>query len=87
MLCKYCTKIDDMVIWNSRENTQLLILCLKVEFQIEESKRNNTKTAVAVKLTARNSSGKQYGYIATLKESYGFIETADHNKEVFFHFR
>ena len=27
------------------------------------------------------------GFIATLKESFGFIETAQHDKEVFFHFR
>ena len=29
----------------------------------------------------------QKGFIATLKDSYGFIETALHDKEVFFHFR
>jgi cold shock CspA family protein len=58
----------------------------KVEFQIEESRRNNTKTAVNVKLVTRNSSNKQQGFIATLKDSFGFIESAEHNKEVFFHF-
>lgn len=59
----------------------------KVEFQIEESKRNNTKTAVNVKVVIKNqSTSKLHGFIATLKESFGFIETAEHNKEVFFHF-
>lgn len=28
-----------------------------------------------------------HGYIAALKDGFGFIETADHSKEVFFHFR
>lgn len=27
------------------------------------------------------------GFIAALKDGFGFIETADHTKEVFFHFR
>jgi len=58
----------------------------KVEFQIEESRRNNTKTAVNVKMLSRNTTSKQQGFIATLKDSFGFIETAEHNKEVFFHF-
>jgi len=58
----------------------------KVEFQMEESKRNNTKTAINVKLLSRNQSSRQQGFIAAMKESYGFIETAEHNKELFFHF-
>lgn len=59
----------------------------KVEFQICESKRNNTKTAVYVQLLERAPSGpKMQGFIATLKENFGFIETAEHDREVFFHF-
>ncbi|ELU07507.1 hypothetical protein CAPTEDRAFT_158253 [Capitella teleta] len=67
----------------------------KVEFQICESRKNNTKTAanVVVKLMRRNSShsqsfssDKSFGFIATLKDNFGFIEMADHEKEVFFHF-
>lgn len=27
------------------------------------------------------------GFIAALKDGFGFIETSDHSKEVFFHFR
>lgn len=59
----------------------------RVEFQIKESRRNSTKTAVNVSLVTQSSSGpRQQGFIATLKDNFGFIETADHNKEVFFHF-
>lgn len=58
----------------------------KVEFQICESRKNNTKTASNVRVMTRTSVGKQYGFIATLKDSFGFIEMADHEKEVFFHF-
>ncbi|CAH1799965.1 unnamed protein product [Owenia fusiformis] len=58
----------------------------RVEFQIQEVKRNNTKTAVNIKVLSRNSGGVQRGFIATLKDNFGFIETAAHDKEVFFHF-
>lgn len=39
--------------------------------------------------TMRNGNrvGKGRGFIAALKDGYGFIENADHNKEIFFHFR
>ena len=58
-----------------------------MEFQICESRKNNTKTAVNVKLLVRSSVSKNQGFIATLKDNFGFIETAEHDKEVFFHFR
>jgi len=58
----------------------------KVEFQISESKRDSTKSAVNVKLINRVASSLQQGFIATLKDNFGFIETAEHDKEVFFHF-
>ena len=75
-----------------------------MEFQICESRKNNTKTAVnvVVKFLGRNSSHsalaaaasvtsanveKYYGFVATLKDNFGFIEMADHDKEIFFHFR
>lgn len=31
--------------------------------------------------------GIMQGFIAALKDGFGFIETVDHNKEVFFHYR
>lgn len=58
----------------------------KVEFQICESRRNNTKTAANVKVLSRAPVVKQQGFIATLKDSFGFIETAEHDREIFFHF-
>lgn len=58
----------------------------KIEFSIGESSRNSQKRAVNVKVVLRNVAGKCQGFIATLKDNYGFIENADHEKEVFFHF-
>ena len=58
-----------------------------MEFQICESRKNGTKTAASVRLVNRNTTTKQQGFVATLKDSFGFIETADHEREVFFHFR
>lgn len=28
-----------------------------------------------------------HGFVAALKDGFGFIETIDHDREVFFHFR
>jgi len=59
----------------------------KVEFQICESRKHNTRTATSIKvLINRNAGNRCYGFIATLKDNFGFIEMDDHNKEVFFHF-
>lgn len=43
--------------------------------------------AVNVRLVLRNLTGRCQGFIATLKDNFGFIENVDHDKEVFFHFR
>jgi len=60
-----------------------------VEFQICESRKNNTKTAVGVSVAgSRQPQGnRQHGFVATLKDNFGFIETAEHDREIFFHFR
>ncbi|XP_059172190.1 cold shock domain-containing protein E1-like [Physella acuta] len=58
----------------------------KVDFQIGELKSTGKKQAVKVRVVLRNIAGRCHGFVATLKENYGFIETADHEKEVFFHF-
>ncbi|XP_014783652.1 cold shock domain-containing protein E1 [Octopus bimaculoides] len=58
----------------------------KIEFSIGESSRNGQKRAVNIRVVLRNVAGKCQGFIATLKDNYGFIENADHEKEVFFHF-
>lgn len=36
---------------------------------------------------ANNSRAVMQGFIAALKDGFGFIETSNHTKEVFFHFR
>lgn len=62
----------------------------KVEFNISESKRNSQKIAVEIHVTGRGvKNGFKYthqGFIAALKDGFGFIETVEHDKEVFFHF-
>lgn len=60
----------------------------KVDFNIGEQRRPGgpVRMAVNVRLVLRNLTGRCQGYIATLKDNYGFIENVDHDKEVFFHF-
>lgn len=39
-------------------------------------------------MLGRNYSSKRLlGYVAALKDNFGFIETANHDKEIFFHYR
>ena len=73
-------------IWNGFDYF-VPFLYFQIEFSIGESSRNSQKRAVNVKVVLRNVAGKCQGFIATLKDNYGFIENADHEKEVFFHFR
>ncbi|XP_043856138.1 cold shock domain-containing protein E1 isoform X2 [Dromiciops gliroides] len=59
----------------------------KVEFSVSEAKRTGQQTAICVRLLGRNSNAKRLlGYVATLKDNFGFIETANHDKEIFFHY-
>ncbi|KAM3935372.1 cold shock domain-containing protein E1 isoform 4-T4 [Leptodactylus fuscus] len=59
----------------------------KVEFSICEAKRTGQQSAVNLKVLGRNSNSKRFhGYVATLKDNFGFIETANHDKEIFFHY-
>ena len=60
---------------------------LQVEFQIGEQKTNSKQVAVNVKVLFRSTSNRCQGYVATLKENYGFIENEKHDQEFFFHFR
>ncbi|OAD53512.1 Cold shock domain-containing protein E1 [Eufriesea mexicana] len=70
----------------------------KVQFSICQVKRN--KELVAVDISPVSSSGEKtqngnkklnsqvcQGFIAALKDGFGFIETVNHDKEIFFHFR
>ncbi|XP_077993064.1 cold shock domain-containing protein E1-like isoform X2 [Glandiceps talaboti] len=58
----------------------------KVEFNIAEIKRNNIQMAINIKVLDRDIDTWKQGFIATLKENFGFIETAEHDREVFFHY-
>lgn len=62
----------------------------KVQFHVCESKCNGSKVALEVKVLGRGvKNGFKYtnqGFIAALKDGFGFIETAEHDREVFFHF-
>ena len=55
----------------------------KIEIDLLQSL--NKQIATCVRLLGRNSNSKRLlGYVATLKDNFGFIETANHDKEVFF---
>uniref|UniRef100_G3SZH0 Cold shock domain-containing protein E1 n=1 Tax=Loxodonta africana TaxID=9785 RepID=G3SZH0_LOXAF len=59
----------------------------KVEFSISDKQRPGQQMAACVRLIVRNSSSKRFlGYVAALKDNFGFIETANHDKEIFFHY-
>lgn len=56
----------------------------KVTFDIYQVKRN--KQLVALTVQIQHHRGIMQGFIAALKDGFGFIENSDHNKEVFFHY-
>ncbi|XP_032105548.1 cold shock domain-containing protein E1 isoform X4 [Cebus imitator] len=59
----------------------------KVEFSVSDKQRPGQQVATCVRLLGRNSNSKRLlGYVATLKDNFGFIETANHDKEIFFHY-
>ncbi|XP_028652267.2 cold shock domain-containing protein E1 isoform X1 [Erpetoichthys calabaricus] len=59
----------------------------KVEFSICEVKRTGLQSAVSIKTLNRSMNSKRLiGYVATLKDNFGFIETANHDQEIFFHY-
>ncbi|XP_028848734.1 cold shock domain-containing protein E1 isoform X7 [Denticeps clupeoides] len=59
----------------------------KVEFSISEVKRTGQQSAVSIKIMNRTVNSKRLiGFIATLKDNFGFIETANHDQEIFFHY-
>lgn len=63
-------------------------LCLQVEFVV--SPREDKLFATHVKVMTKIRNGFRYshrGFIAALKDTFGFIETEEHDKEVFFHYR
>uniref|UniRef100_A0A8C6SRH3 Cold shock domain containing E1 n=1 Tax=Neogobius melanostomus TaxID=47308 RepID=A0A8C6SRH3_9GOBI len=60
----------------------------KVEFSINEVKRTGQQSAVSIRVLNRNSSNSKrlHGFVATLKDNFGFIETGNHDQEIFFHY-
>lgn len=64
-----------------------------MEFNIYQVKRNKEFIAVDIQIVAaaqrvpNNNQPVYQGFIAALKDAFGFIETIDHDREVFFHFR
>jgi len=60
--------------------------CDQVEFQICESRKNNTKNAISVKVISclPPPVGKDYGYVAAAKDRCGLIEMVDHERVVSF---
>nr|XP_046253809.1 cold shock domain-containing protein E1 isoform X1 [Scatophagus argus] len=60
----------------------------KVEFSISEVKRTGQQSAVSIRILNRNASNTKrlHGFVATLKDNFGFIETANHDQEIFFHY-
>jgi hypothetical protein len=75
------------------------VILFKVEFNICQVKRSKELLAVDVQVVSKNQNqGKNglgrsnslplcQGFIAALKDGFGFIETIAHDREVFFHFR
>ncbi|XP_030279557.1 cold shock domain-containing protein E1 isoform X6 [Sparus aurata] len=60
----------------------------QVEFSINEVKRTGQQSAVSIRVLNRNASNAKrlHGFVATLKDNFGFIETANHDQEIFFHY-
>ncbi|XP_041050892.1 cold shock domain-containing protein E1 isoform X5 [Carcharodon carcharias] len=59
----------------------------KIEFSICEVKRTGLQSAVSIKVLNRNPNAKRLvGYVAALKDNFGFIETSQHDQEIFFHY-
>ncbi|XP_078276983.1 cold shock domain-containing protein E1 isoform X3 [Rhinoraja longicauda] len=59
----------------------------KIEFSICEVKRTGLQSAVSIKILNRNPNVKRLvGYVAALKDNFGFIETSQHDQEIFFHY-
>lgn len=58
----------------------------EVSFNIAEIKRDKTTMAVNISVLDRTFDPSKRGYVAVLKESFGFLETEEHDREVFFHY-
>ncbi|XP_060796664.1 cold shock domain-containing protein E1-like [Neoarius graeffei] len=58
-----------------------------MDFAISEVKHSGQQNAVSINILNHTTNTKRLlGYIAALKDNFGFIETASHDQEIFFHF-
>ena len=58
----------------------------KVEFVLVTKRTNQEKYARDVSVLEKSETKLLNGYVCALKDSYGFIETENHETELFFHF-
>ncbi|XP_060809843.1 cold shock domain-containing protein E1 [Amyelois transitella] len=75
---KMLPRVGDKVIFDAyqvKRNKELIAMAVQVQHSLTNGASNGTATRPV-----------QQGFIAALKDGFGFIETSDHNKEVFFHF-
>ncbi|KAL0609814.1 Cold shock domain-containing protein E1 [Plecturocebus cupreus] len=62
------------------------LFLLKWEISSNLVLRSGQQVATCVRLLDLNSNSERLlGYVATLKDNFGLIETANHDKEIFFH--
>jgi hypothetical protein len=61
---------------------------LAVDVQITQKATHNSSRNGGMSVTPLGAVGTQcQGYVAALKDGFGFLEAASHDREVFFHFR
>lgn len=58
----------------------------KVEYTLVTKKSNNSLYARDVSILEKHEKKFVIGYVCALKETYGFIESEDHVREIFFHY-
>ncbi|XP_074499000.1 cold shock domain-containing protein E1 isoform X8 [Sebastes fasciatus] len=80
--------VEKEVVAASNKNASPTKSKEKVEFSINEVKRTGQQSAVSIRVLNRNASNAKrlLGFVATLKDNFGFIETANHDQEIFFHY-
>ena len=62
---------------------------IALNIRIVRAQTNHSKTADnGEAVRSENGDGVKYkGFVASLKDTFGFIETMAHDKEIFFHYR
>lgn len=94
--CEKVPRLNDLVRFNICEvkrSKEMIAVCVKDFYApptppIEEDEEELMKLNGVVNGGSNSAAGGQVlqGYIAVLKENFGFIETMDHNEEIFFHY-